>query len=901
MKHFIAPSVLALFATTAIAQAPNFSPPQPVPGALHMNFAAREQTSPAVCAGATSSLVVWEDSRSGELDLYGIRVQPSGALLDAAPFIISRAPGSQSRPKIAWNGQSWLVVFKNQVKSASGYFEYQFAGVRVSDAGIVLDAVPIGVGVDGSGGDYAVGSSGGDFAICYTGYSAGNSSIRAARIASGGVVLDQPGVEIQAGTYYVYGGLSVTGTTNQYLFSWGDAGMKVRRFTQTLQPVDPAPVTLVAASAGTGMPVITTNNTDYFLAWERSTPSFVQEIVGARFTSNLVHLNPSPILISGSTAQSISPQVTFDGTQYVVGWTGNLTSSLRAARVTVAGVVRDPGGVPIQTATTGVLYGTTMGALPAGGALFAWSDLRNSNGNGGSDLYGTPFTVAGASGTNACLVYAAELQRTPRIAAGDGQYLIIYRADTQLTTRILAQRVNALGNAIDSEPLVVVSGSGGSYSTGSAAWNGLYYLLTYSNPADGNIYGRRLSAQGQWLDAAGFPILAGSGSDVAALGNDFLVTALKSPGYPQTIVTYGARVRGTDGAVLDNPSLQLGGTYATRSRVVALGNRWAIATESHFTHDETGSNILVAFVDPAGVVTPAVSIGIAYVQQVWGIVDIASRGDEALVVWNSGSNWVNSRVFGRRILADGTIAGPTITMTATTLGQMRPAAVWTGNEYVVAFEDLRNNTWFYDYEPDVYGVRVSVAGVVADAEPFPLWNGEDYEVTVDGAGLGGGRAVFVASTLDGPPVNNYHMSTRLLRPDGLSNFGSGTPGCVGVIHTDASGAAKVGDPSFAILADRAPSGSQGLLLVTDAALPPGADQLGVGVLLHVDLLLSQEFIAFDIFSDPDGNGLAILGIPADSNLIGRNYFVQTLWLDGACPLPPFNLCSSNGLQVTVQN
>jgi hypothetical protein len=68
------------------------------------------------------------------------------------------------------------VVFANQVDPGSGYFATQFAALRVSPLGTVLDPSPIAIALDHTSGGFAVGSDGVGWVVTYTGYSAGNSN-----------------------------------------------------------------------------------------------------------------------------------------------------------------------------------------------------------------------------------------------------------------------------------------------------------------------------------------------------------------------------------------------------------------------------------------------------------------------------------------------------------------------------------------------------------------------------------------------------------------------------------------------------------------------------------------------------------------------------------------------------
>jgi hypothetical protein len=890
------PFALALILTTAaMAQSPNLQDAHLLPGSPVVGPAAAAQKSAAIERGAASSLLVFEDSRAGDSDLFGVRLDALGAPIDALPFPITKDPGNQTEPKVAWNGQNWLVAYTNQIDPGSGYFAYQVAALRVSPQGQVLDAAPIEIAEDSSGGDFGVASDGQGWAVVFTGYSAGNSAIHARRISASGAVLDPAGVVVWPGSYYIVFGLAANSVPGEYLFTWFDNGLRGRRFDTALQPIDPAPVLLPAAPGS-----VAANDAHFFVAWSRETPIYTSEIVGMRLDAALKPLDPAPVAISGyaSNVYHTDPRATWDGSQWIVSWLTLATQQARAARVTGGGVVLDPGGVALPDGSPNYLYDPALGALPSGGALFAWDDIRNG---GALDLYGTTFSSLGAAGSERCYGIGSEALQNPRVTPGPNQHLVTFRAELADGTRILAQRVDRFGNALDVEPIEVASGPPAKLFAGGAAWNGSVYLVTWSDSQQGKVFARRLLADGTWLDAEPIFVLLGGGADVGALGSDFLVTGLRAPSYFQYVFSYGARVRGSDGAVLDNPALAIGPSFATRARVAALGGRWLVLTERHWTHDENPADLMINFVDPAGVVTPSVSAGTLNIQN-WGSVDVASSGSSAIVVGQSGSNWTNTDVYYRRVLPDGSMSGPMTNATGfVALGQSRPAIAWTGAEYVLAYETYENNVWFYDYEPDVYGVRLTESGAPVDSAGFALWNGEDWEVGVEAASLGGGKALFASSTYVDGAYASYRIALREMKPEGLASYGSGTPGCDGPHEMDASAKPYYGNAAFTLLCTSAPAGSAGLLALSSAADVPGSDALGLGVLVHVGLFPPAVVALQGIFADATGLASAAAPIPGDPALLGLTVHAQAAFAwTGTCSPSPFGFSTSDGLSIQVQ-
>lgn len=161
----------------------------------------------------------------------------------------------------------------------------------------------------------------------------------------------------------------------------------------------------------------------------------------------------------------------------------------------------------------------------------------------------------------------------------------------------------------------------------------------------------------------------------------------------------------------------------------------------------------------------------------------------------------------------------------------------------------------------------------------------------------------VVANANGAVATLVTQSTAV--PAGTSAFGTGTPGCPGRMGISAAGTPSVGNAQFRILATHAPESSLGLLLITDLALPVGADTLAIGCLLHVDLLGSTTVIGLDSRNDDSGISAALVPIPNVSGLAGSSYAAQLIGVESAtlasrCSVSPFGVVSSRGLALTIQ-
>ncbi|MGH7149415.1 MAG: hypothetical protein ACREIU_01890, partial [Planctomycetota bacterium] len=149
---FFASAALSIACGLGSAQAPVLSPVQLLPGDGAIGPAAGDQRSPALVPGGGGFLAVWEDARTdlvpnlladqGGFDVCAARLDAFGTPIDLLPIAVSETFGDQTRPRAAWNGQDWLVVWVNQ-EPIGAFYGPAVRAARVSPAGVLLDATPI--------------------------------------------------------------------------------------------------------------------------------------------------------------------------------------------------------------------------------------------------------------------------------------------------------------------------------------------------------------------------------------------------------------------------------------------------------------------------------------------------------------------------------------------------------------------------------------------------------------------------------------------------------------------------------------------------------------------------------------------------------------------------------------
>ena len=192
-------------------------------------------------------------------DIYGARVTLAGKILDPAGIPISTAAGYQSLPEIAFDGTNYLVVWQGGCAAT--------CAARVSSGGTVLD--PGGIAI-ANGSSPALAFDGTNYLVTW----AGASRVYVARVSQAGVVLDPGGIPLPGGGMYLY-------------------------------ELNPS---------------VAFNGTNYLVAWQEATDIIGQDhILGARVSPSGAVLEAMTITLLGGPAET-SPVVASAGTNYLVVW-----------------------------------------------------------------------------------------------------------------------------------------------------------------------------------------------------------------------------------------------------------------------------------------------------------------------------------------------------------------------------------------------------------------------------------------------------------------------------------------------------------------------------------------------------------------------------------------------------
>jgi hypothetical protein len=940
---------LALGAS-AVRASPQFSTPVVLPGDTTLAPPAGDQTNVAFARGAGLSLMVWEDTRAALAgtqdshgydgvatritDVYAARIDDAGQPIDTLPIRVTKGAFSQTVPKVAWNGQNWLVVWTSRTAGPS-FSTQGVYGARISASGQVLDDPPILIS-DTTGFDErmpVVASDGNRWAVVwFANIAFGTDGVRGCLVDSAGMP-DAPRTFFQSAggvNYYVPSNFELAWAGGRYLLV--SEHMSPSRFDEDIfgQLFD-ATLTKVGGEFNVSMntwaqnhSAIASNGASFFVTWydDRLPP----QVRGSPVSSSGIVTVPDGTVFE-SPPSDVDSAAGWDGATWIAAWRDYgeaMSYPIHAARVSGAGAML-PGSPFTVSAGNWSMERPAICTL-ANGVLVGWSDLRNvhfffSNSPAGmdtTDLYGVVVDGTGSVAPDRPLQLSPPAQTRPDVAGNAASgYLVTYLSETAGTASVMAQRIDALGLPVDPQPIVVASGTR-LIRNPAVAFDGTRWLVTWGelslngSSGSGNVFARRVGSNGTAIDGAPILVMPGNTPDVAAVGGIFLVVSTTNPGHFQSI--QGARVRGSDGVVLDGSPLSIGSYFSVDPSVTAFADRWLVAWQQHPSHDDSNSDIRTSFVLASGA-----PVGQVVITSSGRAPSVTSGGSSALVSWNSGSD-----IRARRIQSNGTmldtLAGFVVSNALN--AQFTPESGWDGGRWLVAWNDYRGHANVLDGGVgDLYGARVEAGGTVSD----PAGSAVAVDFTVPecnpaiAGDLGTGITAYAMVRVE-PPYGTFRITLRgsnssfsafcfseggLATPCPCANSGAAGHGCANSRNADgavlsASGAVN---PDTVVLTSigELPT-ALSIFLQGDAVLSPGV-AFGDGVRCTGGSLkrlavrnASGGTVSFPRAGDPSITARsAALGDPISAGA-ARHY--QTYYRDPSaafCPGATFNV--SNAIRI----
>jgi MYXO-CTERM domain-containing protein len=513
------------------------------PNGIPISTTATSEWEPAVGSNGTDFIVVWaEDHQGTGQDLYASRVSASGSVIDPDRFLVSNAASNQFRPAIAFNGDAFLLAWQDSRAGNTDIY-----AMRLDAAGATLDGGDFAVASTPNDEiQPAVASNASDFLVSWCDNSSfGVYDVYASRVSAAGVVADPAGIALTVGpTHALLPSIASFG--DDYLVAWHqyrNVSWDVLAAIVTAAGTVAVNQITLARTAQEYEPAIASNGTTFLVTWTdgRTHDSSAYDIMGARLSASGTMLDPAGIAISRAQGDQKLSAVTSNGTDYLVAWQDQRNGTgvdVFASRVTAAGVVADAAGLAVTVAAED----QTSIALASDGNdyLVAWQELH-----GALDIYASRVTATGIVADPGGFVVsnAYDHQRSVSVASTGSQYLVTWETNFG----IYASRVSTAGAVLDPTGLPIAPYDS-AHRNPSVASNGTDYLVAwqrgYNNSHD--IYATRVATDGTLLDPNPFEVAFATGEQtdavVASDGADYLVMWQDARANPYSFDVYACRV-----------------------------------------------------------------------------------------------------------------------------------------------------------------------------------------------------------------------------------------------------------------------------------------------------------------------------------------------------------------------
>jgi len=448
---------------------------------------------PAVAFDGTNFFVVWQTPDSaGAFDIYGVRIDTAGNILDTTEIPICTAVNSQENPKVAFDGTNFFVVWQDNRLG-----EFDIYGARVNTAGSVLDSAGIMISTANNWQEYpSVSFNRPYFLITWLDWRSGQPAVFCARLDTLGILLDSSGIFVSGSLNDIYTpGISSDG--NNYFITWPDerslrSHIYGARIDTTGAVLDPEGILLSTSLYSQWSSSGAFDGKNYFVVWEDYRRDEFSNIFGARIDTTGEVIEPSGIAVC-TTSYSLSPKITYNDLYYLVVWSG-----IKAARFDTSGILLDSNFINLGSGVEP--------SLSFNGFNYFVAFRRNN------DIFGIRIDSAGTVLEPAFRISPlADVEKYPAVAFDGTNYLVVWqdsRNEPSGFFDIYGTFVDTTGTVLDTSGFAISVSINIEQSRPAVAFDGTNFFVVWQDARNdfADIYGARVTTNGVVLDTAGILI-----------------------------------------------------------------------------------------------------------------------------------------------------------------------------------------------------------------------------------------------------------------------------------------------------------------------------------------------------------------------------------------------------------
>lgn len=224
-----------------------------------LTFSPSVQASPAIAWGGDRYLTVWREAPEHEfIEIRAARLNSDGRSMDGRGIRLDTSDAYKDAPRITFDGQNFVVIWRE-----GSLTDARLMGMRVSPSGTLLNSLPFEIArPQAIHHKYAIASNGAGSLVVFVSFDAGSEQVWIARITSQGTLLD-PGGRIVSAEPHRAGFVDVATDGANYLAAWSNARNEI--FATTIDADSPAPAPALIATGYE--PVVAWGANRYLIAY----------------------------------------------------------------------------------------------------------------------------------------------------------------------------------------------------------------------------------------------------------------------------------------------------------------------------------------------------------------------------------------------------------------------------------------------------------------------------------------------------------------------------------------------------------------------------------------------------------------------------------------------------------